>query len=1059
MRLAALTCRSFYSLLRASVSVSRWVETAAAYGYGAVALADVNSLSGVVDLCQAAEKANVRPVVGVEILTESQRAILLAEDDRGYRNLCRITTARNLMPGFDLVEQLRIDSRGVVCICSQPRLEEELKGCFPRGSLFAGCRDAQEARAAVERGIEPMAWTGAGWLTQEDIEIAKLLTRIRQLSVAGAGPGDSEGLGTLIPVPEVEQKFRSCPRALAHADQLVERCRFQLLTGKPILPKIQLANGTTGDRELARLCHVGLAKRYSPASHETIKRLEYELATVRKNGFSDYFLVVHEIVNFAKGKSIPVEVRGSAAGSLIAHVLGFTRVCPIENRLYFERFMNPGRTDCPDIDIDLCWRRRDEVIRFCYEHWGFERVAMVCNVNRYRLRSAIRDVGRALGLPPEQINQLAREGKIKRTSPVYRLAEKLVGIPRHLGVHCGGIVVTPGPVCEIAPLERANKGIIITQYDKDAAEAVGLVKIDLLGNRSLSTVNEAIQIINAGDSGRLRRMGFSPCGSGPTTPGLSAWAEAHPTCFDPEDEKTAQMLSAGDSLGVFQSESPGMRQLLRGLKVKSKKDLAIALSLIRPGPASGGMKNEFIERHVHGKPFTYLHPKIGTLLGDTYGVMLYQEDVMRIAVEVAGYTVAEADRFRSEVSKKVSAARVQAQYEDFVHRRAEQAGIERRIAEAIWDEVLRFAAYSYCKAHATVYANIAWETAWLKAHYPAAFYCSLFNNHQGMYPLRIYIWDAKRHGVPVLPPHVNHSGIEWSLQNGAIRAGLNIIKGLCGQTARVLIEQRQKARFRDLDDLRRRVRFRKPELQNLIHVGACDGLGATRPAMLSRLRFVPPAPEQPMLFDIWAPPPSTPWRGRPALASRGHLGLALLSYNALEVRGQGDPQRILSRWGPQNALATEEQGRDALATSGVVPPVGKLLDYDEIAKLEAELDVTGIPFCMHPAVLLPNRYVPADRLRGFLGKKVTVAGFVATARRARTSDNRVMGFVTLEDARGLIEVSFFPDKLALYRTICSYGGPVWVSGRVVEHLSSLSVDGAACGRIMQPTFAPAALSS
>jgi len=224
---------------------------------------------------------------------------------------------------------------------------------------------------------------------------------------------------------------------------------------------------------------------------------------VRKNGFSDYFLVVHEIVNFAKQNQIPVEVRGSAAGSLIAHVLGFTRVCPVENRLYFERFMNPGRTDCPDIDIDFCWRRRDEVIRFCYEHWGFEHVAMVCNVNRYRLRSAIRDVGRALGLPPEQINQLAREGKIKNTSPIYRLAEKLVDIPRHLGVHCGGIVVTPGPVCEIAPLERANKGVIITQYDKDAAEAVGLVKIDLLGNRSLSTVHEAIQIINAKGNGRL----------------------------------------------------------------------------------------------------------------------------------------------------------------------------------------------------------------------------------------------------------------------------------------------------------------------------------------------------------------------------------------------------------------------------------------------------------------------------------------------------------------------------------------------------------------------------
>jgi DNA polymerase III alpha subunit len=958
MRIAALTCRSFYSFLRGAVSVLRWVRQAAEHGYGAVALADVNSMSGVVDLCQAADKVDVRPIIGVEILTESQRAILLAEDRRGYGNLCRVTTARNLADKFDLVEQLRADSRGVICICSQPNLLGPLKEFMPRGYLFAGCSEPKDVEWAVSQRLEPIVWAGANWIDDGDAEIAKLLARIRRLGVTGGGPEDDGGFNTLVPAREVVQRFQRCSAALANADRLVERCDFRLLTGRPILPRIELAGKTTSDRELARLCHLGLAKKYSPAGHDVIKRLEYELATVRKNGFSDYFLVVHEIVDFAKRSGIPVEVRGSAAGSLIAHVLGFTRVCPVENRLYFERFMNPGRTDCPDIDVDFCWRRRDEVIRFCYERWGNERVAMVCNINRYRLRSAIRDVGRALGLEPVQINQLARQGKIKRTSPIYQLAQRLVDIPRHLGVHCGGIVVTPCPVWQIAPLERANKGVVITQYDKDAIKAVGLVKIDLLGNRALSTVNEAIQIVHASHNGDSD---------------LS---------FDPGDAKTARMLSAGDSLGVFQSESPGMRQLLRGLKVKSKKDLAIALSLIRPGPASGGTKSEFIERHVHGKPFKYLHPKIESLLGDTYGVMLYQEDVMRIAVEVAGYTVADADRFRSEVSKKVSPLRLQAQYVDFVRVRAERAGIDRQTAEAIWDEVLRFAAYSYCKAHATVYANIAWQTAYLKACYPRQFYCSLLNNHQGMYPLRVYVWDAKRHGVKVLPPHVNHSDIEWSLQGSAIRAGLNIVKGLTDGTAGAIIEQRRNAKFKDIDDMRRRVRFRRPELQDLIHVGACDGLGPTRPAMLNGLRFALPQEAQPMLFDI-------------------HPG----------------------------------------------PGVKSLPDYDRVAKLAAELDVTGIPFTMHPAVLLPNHYTAATRLRGFLGRKVSVAGFVATARRARTNDNRVMGFVTLEDATGLIEVSFFPDQITLYRTICSYGGPVWVAGKVSEHLSCISLDAADCGKL------------
>lgn len=964
MRIAALTCRSFYSLLRAPVSVRRWVEKAAEYGYGAVALADVNSLAGVVDLYKAARSVEVQPIVGVEILTERQRAILLAENRTGYGNLCRIITACHLDVDFDLREQLQSDSRGVLCICNQAALLTQLRMLLDRESLFAGCRSPRDVAFAAVHDVEPVVWSNAAWLEDKDVEIAKTLARIRSLSVTGPGPDDSFGVGTLLPVAQIEERFSDGPRAQANADKIVDRCNFRLLTGAPILPRARLAHGATSARELARLCHRGLAQRYQPVSKEIIKRLEYELATIEKNGFSDYFLVVYEIVSFAKQQGIPVEVRGSAAGSLVSHVLGFTRVCPIENKLYFERFMNPGRTDCPDIDIDLCWRRRDEVIRFCYEHWGFDHVAMVCNVNRYRRRGAVRDAGRALGLTPAEINQLSRAGKIKRTSPVYRLAEQLVGIPRHLGVHCGGIVVTPGPVSHVAPLERANKGVIITQYDKDAAEAIGLVKIDLLGNRSLSTVKEAIQIIGAGHSGG-------------------------DICFDSHDERTARMLSAGDSLGVFQSESPGMRQLLRGLKVKSKKDLAIALSLIRPGPASGGMKAAFIERHVHGKPFAYLHPKLAELLGDTYGVMLYQEDVMRIAVEVAGYTVADADRFRSEVSKKVPAARLQTQYLDFVRARAARAGIDRQTAERIWEEILRFAAYSYCKAHATVYAHIAWETAYLKAHYPTEFYCSLLNNHHGMYPLRVYVWDAKRHGIRVLPPHVNDSEIEWSVRGRAMRAGLNVLKGLSHTTATRIVEQRCVRAFRDIDDLRRRVTFRRPELQNLIHVGACDGLGATRPLMLSRLHFARRDPGQGLLFDIYC---------------------------------------------------------DCVT--------GRLPDYDRIARLKAELDTTGMSFSLHPAVLLSGRYLPAIKLAktqtsaSLLGRRATVAGFVAAARKARTSDGRVMGFVTLEDATGLAEVSFFPDRIELYRGICSYGGPVWVRGKVTEHLSSFAVECSACGKVV-----------
>lgn len=956
MRIAALTCRSYYSLLRGPASVHRLVQRAKDYGYGAIALADVNSMYGVADFCKCAEQAEIKPIIGVEILTGAQRAVLLAETRAGYENLCKITTARNLDPNFCLIGQLNKHSKGLICICSEQNLLPALQNIFHKDNLFAGCKTAAQAEWGIANKIAPIVCDNFNCLDASDMVTAKLLARIRSLSVAGSGPRDDCGFNRLIPEAQFKRKLRGCPQAVRNAEQLTQRCNFQLLNGRYFLPKVKLGKGKSADVELARFCHIGLAKKYNPVDLNIVKRLEHELAVIRENKFSDYFLVVHRIVRFAKDSGIPVEVRGSAAGALVSHLLGFTRVCPIANNLYFERFMNPGRKDCPDIDIDLCWRRRDEVIKFCYEYWGHRNVAMISNINRYRRRSAIRDVGRFLDLDPNQINELVNSRKPNPDSAIYKLAETLIDVPRHLGVHCGGIVITPKPVSCIAPLERANKGVIITQYDKRAAEAVGLVKIDLLGNRALSTVNEAVSIITKSDK------------------------SIDIDGIDPNDKKTAKMLTAGDSLGVFQCESPGMRQLLQGLKVKSKKDTAIALSLIRPGPASGGMKTEFIQRHINKKPFSYLHPKIKDVLGDTYGVMLYQEDVMRIAVDLAGYTLAEANQFRTEVSKKVSAVRLQRQYVDFVYTKAERQGIDRHTAEAIWEQILKFAAYSYCKAHATVYANIAWQTAFLKAHYPQQFYTSLFNNHHGMYPLRVYVWQAVRHGIRILPPHVNHSQIEWTTQGKAIRAGLNIIKGLSYSAMDAIVRQRKIAPFTDIHDLRTRVKLHRPQLQNLIHVGACDRLGQSRPAMLMQLHFSPLDPNQLLLFDL---------------------------HNN--------------------------------------PSQKTLPEYDRLAKLKAEIDITGIPFTMHPALLLQMKHTTATRLDKFVNRQVTVAGFIAAARKARTSDGRTMGFVTLEDSSGLAEISFFPDKIDLYRNICSASGAIWIRGKVTEHLSSITIEALDCG--------------
>ena len=942
MRAPLLTIRSYYSLLQAPVSIARWCQAALEYGYETVALADINSLAGAVEFFKVAHALGLAPILGAELLTDTEQLTLLVENEAGYRSLCRLISARNLDPDFQLIEAVRLDHEGLFCLCQQSDLLAQLRPIFGQDRLFAPVQ--------LKAGADPIAWAHFSYLTDLDVSVSDILNKVRELGTQ-ALPG-AQGSVRLVPERQWTRQFAACPEALAYAKGLVRRCDFNLLDRGLIFPRSQLASASDGSRELARRCHRGLARRYGTVSQAGVRRLEAELNVIRAQGFSDYFLVVLEIVNFAKQHKIPMEVRGSAAGSLVSYVLGFTRVCPLENHLYFERFLNPGRTDCPDIDIDLCWRRRDQVIRFCYEHWGQDHVAMVCNINRFRRRGAVRDVARAWGYSPQQVDQIAKQGK--RDSAVHQWAEKLNGIPRHLGVHCGGIIMTPEPVARFAPLAWSTKGVIITQYDKRAVEPAGLVKIDLLSNRALSTVHDALGLI------------------GPDTldieaPDLTA------------DARTAQLLSRGDSLGVFQSESPGMRQLVRALKVKNQKELAIALSLIRPGPAAGGMKTEFIARHVQGKAFRYLHPRLKDLLGDTYGVMLYQEDVMRIAVELAGYTVAEADRFRSEVSKKVSGTRLQAQYTDFVYGRAEQTGLDRESAERIWDQILQFGAYSYCKAHATVYAHIAWQTALLKAHYPSAFYCSLLNNHHGMYPLRVYVWDAKRHGVSILTPHVNHSELEWVIEGKRLRAGLGLIKGMAHNGMQAIIRERARRPFKDLDDLRQRVHLHRGQLEPLVYVGACDGLGPSRPAMLEQLRFPVPDPHQALLFDPYGP------------------GAQHTEFNRLE-------------------------------------------------KLQAEIDLTGIPFTYHPELLLRNKHIPCTRLGKFVNTSVTIAGFIATARRAQTQDKRVMGFVTLEDATGLAEVSFFPDHLDLYQRIATYGGPVWIQGKVTEHLSSLTIECSNCGQ-------------
>ena len=572
------------------------------------------------------------------------------------------------------------------------------------------------------------------------------------------------------------------------------------------------------------LCRLGLDARYAKDRRaEAEARLGKELRVIIQGGYADYFLYVREITDFARRKSIPVGVRGSAASSIVSYVLGFTECCPLVNDLYFERFMNPGRKDCPDIDLDIADNRRDEVIRYCYEHWGKERVAMASTIQFYRARGALRDAGRILKLSPERISTLVESPEGDRECPeLYRIGGLLVGRPRHLGVHCGGLFVTPNPITDYTPLALAPKGIRITHFEKDQAAAIGLVKMDLLGNSALSVIDAARWFVEA--SGR-------------------EFVEPGPAL----DFKVSRMFSRGDTLGVYQCESPGMRQLCCAIRPCNPKEVAATLSLIRPGPAAAGMKDAFIRRRRGLEAVDYVHPRMADFLGDTYGVMLYQEDVMKVAVNLAGYTLADADVLRRAVSKARSTQTFANERGRFVFQKAASAGIPERTASKIWERVSRFAAYAYCRAHATVYARLAWLTARLKAHHPREFYAACLNHHKSMYPARVFVWDALRHGIPVYAPDLVLSERDWQPFARGVRAGLDLIRGLSRTTCQALFSARQEEPFQNLGDLIRRVPFRPGEAERLILVGACREWG-TRRDLLVELQELSPAGRQPMLL-------------------------------------------------------------------------------------------------------------------------------------------------------------------------------------------------------------------
>src|SRR5215470_14943753 len=735
-----LRVRSHGSLLCGTASPEALVERAAALGYERLALTDRDNLYLAIRFERAARAAQLTPLLGAELTHGAHAALLLPVDRRGYANLCRLVTLRQLDSGFDLVAALGDLSRGLQVVVESPGLAASLRAAGVRAAAGA-MPEVPEAREGSGAGL----WIGVRGLASERPRLAERAAAARRLGVPLVATGDvtmlqaseHEAHRAAVTAAAGELLERMPPSAFAARDAwlaapgewvrrvratcagagvpeaaelalrnnaaLAERCRLALELGSPIFPRAPHPEGETGPGYLMRLGLAGIGRRYGRDGDATraraVRRLEDELGLIERLGFTDYFLLVADLVEFARARGIPSVGRGSGAGSIVAYVLGITNVDPLRYGLYFERFLHPARRDCPDLDIDLCWKHRDEVINHVYDAYGAEQVAMISTHATLGARSAFRETAKALGVPNARVNALAK--RIPRTlekpyleglaslaeartvdwrepplAEALTLAESLEGAPRHLSIHCGGVVIGDRPLTHYVPLERAAKGIVVSQFEMRAIEAVGLVKMDLLGNRALTTIGECVE--------RVRR-----------NRGVEIDVERLP---DP-DPATAPALAGGDTLNCFQLESPAMRNLLQMLRARTLDETIAAVALVRPGPAESGMKEAFCRRHRGLEEVAYLHPRLEPVLRGTHGVMLYEEDVMTVAAALTGLTLAEGDQLRRAIAAARDDEEFRSLERGFVAQ-AERAGVDPGTARAVWRDLTRFAAYAFCKAHA-----------------------------------------------------------------------------------------------------------------------------------------------------------------------------------------------------------------------------------------------------------------------------------------------------------------------------------------------------------------------
>jgi DNA polymerase-3 subunit alpha len=1036
-----------WSLLDGACRVAELPERAKALGMRALAITDHGVMHGVLDFYQACEKAGIRPIIGCEVYVaprsrferdgqadrDPYHFVLLARNRTGYRNLIRLVSRAQLegfyyKPRVDR-ELLAEHAEGLTALSAclgaevpQLILQERLREAeaaagfyaevFGKDHFFLELQDhgIPEQRVVNRHLVEMSRRLGVGlvatndahYLRREDARAHDILLCIQTASSLDSPKRlrfPTQEFYLKAP-EEMAALFGELPEALRNTLAIAEQCELELEFGKYRLPQFPLPEGYTPGSYLRKLCEERLPLRYPNPSPEVVQQMHYELELIDKMGFSSYFLIVWDFCDFARRRGIPVGPgRGSAAGCLVAYVLGITNIDPIRHKLVFERFLNPERVEMPDIDIDFCYERRGEVIEYVTERYGADCVAQIAAFGTMGARAVLRDVGRTLGFSPSETDKIAKlvpEGvnvtladalqpgselhqlveRDERVRELVEIAKLLEGTPRHASVHAAGVVIAPEPLADIVPLMRTKDGRPAIQFDMDQCKKLGLLKMDFLGLRNLTVIADCRRRIEA-------------------RTGQPFDVDALPL----DDPATYRMISEGHTIGVFQVESPGMTDLMRRLKPTNIEDIIAAGALFRPGP----MENIplYLKAKHEGNP-QYPHPDLEPILKDTYGVMIYQEQVQQVAAKMAGFSLGEADMLRRAISKKDQA--LMEHYRARFIAGCEKNGYSRELAEEVYAQIEKFAGYGFNKAHSAAYAYIIYQTAYLKANYPVEYMAALLTSMSGISTKKkdstaLYIAEARRLGISVLPPDVNESRADFTdLPGQRIRVGLGAVKNVGGAAVEAILREREAhGPYRGLGDFCRRVDLRvcnRRAIESLIKAGAFDSFGVARARLLAGL--------DDCLRRVQA---------RSRERARGERSL-------FDLLGPG-------------------LGEGAEAEEDVWPDVP---EWDSRERLQYEKEALGLYISGHPleavAEALRLRAHPIASLDERLdGDRCTVAGMVAQVRRTATRRGETMAFLLLEDLTGQTEVVLFPkvygevdkslleeDRLLLVRGRVSWRG-------------------------------------